>query len=235
MSDKNSLFYSKKQGAHGAHLVCYWSRYYTKSMPAVNTHKDPLESIIGDEIRAKMLRVFALNRDSIYTVGDFVKTLRKRDQSIRTALRFLERDGIIKKKKISVADQKGRRKGYGFNKRYTHQDFLEKIIRESMPTEKDILAGKIVRVPGVQYVVTTNVFIEKPREHIDLVIASSEDNEVALKELVQEAERVIGRELRCVFLTVNDLLYRIRMNDKFIREILEGGHRVHLDKVGLSK
>lgn len=204
----------------------------------MKTHIDPLDSIIGDEVRVKLLRIFTLNKDSVYIAKDFVKVLRKSERSVRIVLKSLEEGGVIRKKKIPVSDQKSRGieeiRGYGFNKRYSHREFLEKIVRESIPTEKDILAGKIIRVPGVQYVVTTNVFVEKSRKRVDLIVASSEDNEAELRDLVQKAERVIGRELRCVFLTVNDLLHRVYTNDRFIRGILEEGHYVHLDKVGLS-
>ena len=65
-----------------------------------------------------------------------------------------------------------------------------------MPTERKFLAGKITKVPGVQCVVTTGVFVEKQKEQIDIIVASSEENEADLKALVQEAEKAIGRELR---------------------------------------
>ena len=221
-------------------LVCLYRYHYTENIPYsdMNTNSNPLNSIIGDETRAKLLRLFVLNKDFVYTTDDFSQTLKKKAEVLRAVLRNLERDGIIRKKKIVKAEQKSRgtskTTGYGFNKRYTHRGFLEKMVRGSMPTEEDILAKKVVRVPGVQCVVVANVFVEKPKEYVDLIVASSEENEVELKTLVQDAERAVGRELRCVFLTVNDLLYRIRMNDRFIRAILEEGkYSVYLDRVGL--
>ena len=206
----------------------------------MKSHTDPLDSIIGDEIRVKLLRIFVLNKDSVYAIKDFVKVLRKSERSVRIVLKSLEGSDIIRRKKISSSDRKSKGSaevsGYGFNKWYTHREFLEKIVRVSIPTEKDILAEQIVRLPGVQYVVTANVFVEKSKKFVDLVVASSENNEPELKDLVRRAEKVIGRELRCVFLTVNDLMHRVRMNDRFIRGILEEEHYcVHLDKIGLSE
>ena len=203
----------------------------------MNDKHDPLYSIIGDATRVKMLRVFVMNKDSLYVAGDFTKALRKREDSVKESLRWLYQDGIVVKKKFSAVERrsKGIRelKGYGFNKRYPHREFLDMLIRESLPTEQDVLAKKIVRVPGVRCVVTTDVFVEKRGGRVDLVVASAESDESHLQNVVQSAERLIGRELRCVFLTVNDLLHRIRTNDRFIRSILEEKHTVHLDKVGL--
>lgn len=205
----------------------------------MSTNKDPLISIIGNELRVKMLRVFVLNKDAVYTAKEFAKTLRKREQSVKDELRQMEKDRVIKKKKIAQAERKNKdskeTSGYGFNKRYTHQIFLEKIIRESVPSEKEVLAKKIARVPGVQCIITTDIFDEAPTTQIDLVVASSKDNEALLRELVKDAEQMIGRELRCAFLTVNDLIYRIQVNDKFMRDILDGTYQVHLDKTGSFK
>ena len=166
-------------------------------------HTDPLYSIVGNEIRAKLLRVFACNKGVVYTAKEFAKTLKKRELAVKDILRHLEKDRIITKKKIPAAERKRRGlkelKGYSFNKRYPHQKFLDTVIADSMPSENDVLAKKITRIRGVQCVVTANIFIEKPRQRIDLIVASSESDETEIKRLVQKAEQVIGRELRCVF------------------------------------
>lgn len=203
----------------------------------MDTSNDPLCSIVGDEVRVKLLRLFVLNNDTIYLPRDFVKALCKQERYIKESLKLLERDGILKKKKIPQAERRSRDikelNGYAFNKRYAHRVFLERVITESVPTEKDALAQRISRVPGVQCVVTTGLFFDGPRSGIDLVVASSEDNELLLKDLVRKAERAVGRELRCAFLSVNDLLYRVQVNDKFIRDILDTEYEVHMDKLGV--
>ena len=204
---------------------------------AVN--KDPLVSIVGNELRVKLLRVFVLDKDAIYTAREFTKPMRRQERVLKKELREMEKDGIVKKKKLSGAEQRNKdtkeTNGYGFNKRYTHQAFLDKIIRESVPTERDVLAKKIAKIPGVKCIITTDIFTESPKNQIDLVVASSEDNELLLRDLVSDAEEMIGRELRCTFLTINDLAYRIQVNDKFIRDILDGSYQIHLDRADVFK
>ena len=205
-------------------------------MPA---QKDPLCSIVGDETRVKMMRLFALNKEVLYTARNFIKTLRKQESTIRGILRNLEREGIVKKKKFSQKERRERgireSVGYGFNKRYPHQAFLDEIVVKSMPSEKDILAKKIGRITGVRCIITTDMFAEAPSSSVDIIIASAEDNEQIVRELVRDAEREIGRELQYVFLSVNDLLHRMQTNDKFLRDMLDGGCQIHLDKLGLFK
>ena len=201
--------------------------------------KDPLESIIGDPIRVKLLRIFVSDKDTIYSVKEFAGALRRKDSLIQTILRNMEKDGLIMKKKLSPAKRKRdnlrETHGYGFNKRYTHKDFLEKIIKDSMPNERDMLAKKLARVPGVQCVVTTDIFLNDSSGNMDVLVASRDNNEAFLKNIIQETEKLIGRELHCAFLTVNDFMYRIQTKDKFIHDILAGEHRVHVDRAGIFR
>ena len=201
------------------------------------TGTDPLDSIIGDAVRVKLLRVFALNQNAVYTAKEFAKIIRKKEPAVRSLLRNLERDGVVKKKRIPAARRKSEgireMNGYGFNKRYPHREFLTTLVRNSMPTEQDVLAKRLARVPGVECIITVDVFVDQPTALTDVIIAFSQDSEMAARHLIRDAEKTVGRELRCVFLSVNDLIHRIQVNDRFIRGILDGAHRVHLDKQGI--
>ena len=202
------------------------------------TENDPLCSIVGDGIRVKLLRLFVCNIETVYIAGDFMKALRKQEKYVKEALKRLERDGILKRKKIPSSERRSRgireMNGYAFNKRYPHRVLLERIVAESAPDEKEVLVKRISRVPGVQCVVTDNIFTDKAKSGVvDLLVVSSADNEPLLKEAVRNAERIIGRELRCVFLSVNELLYRVQVSDKFIRDIMDAKYRVHMDKTGV--
>ena len=199
--------------------------------------KDPLISILGSEVRAKLVRVFSLNKDVVYTPKEFAKTLRKRELIVKNVLKKLEKDGIVKKKKIPASERRSRDirdvTGYGYNKRYSHRAFLDMMVERSVPTEQEVLAKKITQVPGVECVVTTDVFVDKPDTLADIIVASSEDNERDLRGLIRETEQAIGRELRCVFLSLNELLYRAQTNDRFIRDTRDSTHHVHVDKTGV--
>ena len=216
------------------HMVRVVRMVLYNSMTSV---KDPLESIVGDDIRGRMLRLFVLNADTIYTAKQFTRAIRRNERLVREALRKLERDGIVKRKKIPQARRKSEgireQVGYGFNKRYTHREFLEKIVRGSMPSEQDVLAKRITAVPGVECLVIADVFADKAPECVDVLIASSQNNEVVLQGIIRDAEKAIGRELCCAFLTVNNLVYRLQMNDKFVLDVLEGENHIYLDRPGI--
>ena len=56
------------------HMVRVVRMVLYSSMTSV---KDPLESIIGDDIRGRMLRLFVLNADTIYTAKQFTRAIRE--------------------------------------------------------------------------------------------------------------------------------------------------------------
>ena len=63
---------------------------------------DPLVSIVGDPLRAKMLRLFVMHQINQFTVTEIASALRILPVKISKMLRTLVKEGIIKQKVISI-------------------------------------------------------------------------------------------------------------------------------------
>jgi hypothetical protein len=55
-----------------------------------------------------------------------------------------------------------------------------------------------------------------------------------LERIVRSLESEMGKDIRYAVLTAPDFSYRMGMNDKLVRDVLDFPHRVLLDKIGLS-
>ena len=203
----------------------------------MSVHKDPLVSIIGDELRARLLRVFVFENERIFIPKEMQKIIKKSLADVQSELKYLEKDGIIIKKKLTKSQKEEKEcresSGYVYNLKYSHRDFLEKIVKESTPSETEVLIKKITKIPGVCILITTGIFNNKKKSDVDMVIASNKENEKLLRDKIQEVEKEIGRELKCSLLSVNDFVFRMQTRDKFLREIFDGDYMVCLDKVGI--
>lgn len=198
---------------------------------------NPLVSIIGDEQRVSLLRLFALNPEVTHAPQEIAKALKKPLPKVKDTLKKLEKDKIVIKKKIPLSQQRERKlnasEGYAFNARYKHTDFLRDLLKATMPNERDLLVSKIGRVPGVKLVLTTDLFGGAGKKQADMLIASSERNTQLLEQIIREAERVIGREIQYVMLSPNDMVFRLQTNDKFLKDILALEYTLHIDRLGL--
>lgn len=199
--------------------------------------KNVLENIVGDELRVKLMRLFYFHIEQVFLVEEIAKAVRKNKPQITNVLKYLVEDGILIRKKKSVPNKSGKGKkevsGYGFNKKYKHKEFLGKLLVETSPTGKELLINKLFKVPGVKVIISTGSIIGPSNAKVDLLVASEKEAEKELISIVRESEKILGKELKCSFLTPNDLAHRIQVNDKFIRDILDNEREVHLDRLGI--
>lgn len=203
----------------------------------MKSKKDPLLSVLGNEIRSTLLRLFIFDKERIFTSKEIQKIIKKKITSIQSELKNLEKEGLVCKKKFTKAqkNERGSRESGGFvyNSRYIHRNFLESMVESSTPSERDLLAKKISRVPGIRILITTDIFNDNAKNDVDIVIASNKNNDILLQEKIQEVEREIGKELKCSLLSVNDFVFRVETRDKFLREVFDGEYIVHIDRIGI--
>ena len=90
-------------------------------------------------------------------------------------LRTLEKDGVIMKKNTTTKTKTGKSKkvvGFGFNKRFRHAEFLERVCEETMTKDFDAFVRKLSSVPGMKVIITAGALHnQESTSPIDIVIA----------------------------------------------------------------
>ena len=205
----------------------------------MSTHNDPLISLLGDDLRVILLRLFVLNKEEIYIPKEISRTLKKPLSKVRSELNRLERENIVRKKKLSMIEKKEKEtksvNGYIFNKRYKHLQFLTNIIMRTMPSERDFVVKKISKVPGVKLILTTDIFSEKGVRGIEMVVGCTGEKNIVLEQVISDIERNMGRDLCCAIMSVNDIEFRLKTKDKFLSDILELNPTIYLDRLDLLR
>ena len=205
--------------------------------------KDPLISILGDDVRSKLIRLFAINRDDIFTKDEIRKSLKVSAAKLTSALRKLQLDGIIKSKKGTrtvekkvkgkVKRVKERFDGFVFNKRYQYRAILEDLILHTVPSDRDVLVRKLASIKGIKVLITTGIFAKEVDATADILIVGDRLDEKEVESVVRGAESIVGRDLRCAILDTNDFVYRLNTHDQMVRGILDYPHFTHLDSIGV--
>ena len=207
--------------------------------------KDPLVSIIGDVIRAKLIRLFVLDTKTIYSSKELANILRTTFPKIRSTTSSLIKDEILikatgKEKIEKNVEVRGKTKtkmvtkdfnGYKFNRYCPFKDILTEMILHTAPTEKDILIRKLSKIPQIKVLLTSGVFAKNPDSPTDILMVGDKIEEGPIKQYIKEAEYFLGRELRYSILNTNDFVHRVNINDAFIRSILDNKTFVYKDKL----
>ena len=204
---------------------------------------DALVSIIGSDVRAILMRIFVTDKDKIFKPKDLSTNLKVTPQVLNDEIKFLLQDGIIRKRKgteRSVGKNKKDKNvefsGYSFNRNYEYRAILESLVLQTL----SIANKSFVRVVGetlghLDLFVTAGVFSRRSKDSVDMLVVAEKVNPTKMKVVTKELSKLVGKEVRVIYLDTNDFVYRYNLNDKSIRDILDNSPQVHIDGLKIFK
>ena len=80
----------------------------------------------------------------------------------------------------------------------------------------------------------TGAFLRLDTSRIDMLIVCDNINLKRFNELVKGIEAELGREIRYVTMNRDEFLYRYRMFDRFLRDILELPHQKIINRLRIE-
>ena len=169
-----------------------------------------LKRLFTSQTRVKLLRLFLMNPDEEYFIRELTRRLDEQINSIRRELDNLKKIGLLRSR------MKNRRKFYMVNKKFPLFHELRNIITKTTDQNKHVVDG-ILKMGEIDFLLLSGFFIEKEAE-IDLFLVGTIDKE----QLESFLEKEVNSEkpIRFGVLSREDFLYRVKCNDRFVKEIV---------------
>jgi hypothetical protein len=199
--------------------------------------EDFLAQFMGDHNRARLLRVFAFNQGSSYTLTEAAKRAGVVVKIAEDEIRSLEKLDIIREGKITLvidkkesASAKHKEHTWTFNNNSTHGAAISKFVYEVSPRQYGDVVVAIRRSGKPTAVILSGCFMGDPTRPADLIVAADALNEQRLDQVVRGLEPLYGREIRYAAFSTPEFRYRLTIQDRLIRDTLDFPHLVLLDK-----
>lgn len=190
---------------------------------------DPLEKLFGSAARIKLLRLFLFNPKQSFTVPDAAARSRVPERTARKELQLFSSIGLIRR----TPTRKGSGLRYSLSGDFSYLGVLQNLLLNAPARAKDVFER--VRASGViKLIVVAGVFTEDWEGRLDVLIVGDRIKEKRLRSRMRKLESEIGRELRYAMLGTDDFLYRLNMNDKLVRDVLDYPHKVMVDRLGVG-
>ena len=186
-----------------------------------------IDALFGSKTRVKLLHLFLNNPGKSFYVREITRLIDEQINSVRRELANMLNIGIITS---NTADNK---LYYEVNQRYEHYVALRAIFADQQTKTTSIKTANdwqpiIEQLPGVRIAVAAGVLVEGSGGKVDLLLVGT-IAPTKLKSAIKAVERLEGRELTYSTLQYDEFYYRLSVRDKFITEILNGGHQVVVD------
>ncbi len=169
-----------------------------------------LKQLFTSGARIKLLETFLLNPDGEFFIRELTRRLDEQINSIRRELGNLKSMGLLRSR------IKNRKKFYVINKNFLFFNELRSIFIKASSSIED-LSKKLQKLGKIELLVISGIFLEK-NTPTDLFIVGEVDQNQIQDLLTREVE--MKRPIKMSIISKEDFLYRLKINDKFVRDLL---------------
>jgi len=199
---------------------------------------DPLTILFGSQARVKLLRFFLFNPSKEFTFDDISKRARLVRRTARTEVTALEKAGVIKKKQIYVeqegTEKKVRVSGYAVNKNSDQLQALQTFMFETAPINGKTVLTHLRKAGALDFVVVGGIFVKDFEQRLDILLAMKKLPTAKVENAIRSLESELGIEIRFAAFDSDDLIYRVGMYDKLIRDVFDYPHEILIDKIAIK-
>jgi hypothetical protein len=189
---------------------------------------DVLHMLFGSSLRVRLLRLFLFHQHHSFTAGEAAQRTRARLPQVKKELLLLERAHIL------FSDGKrGKTQQFRVNRESEYLEPLENLVLDA-PLHGQEIADRLKGVGVLKLIMTSGVFLKNSEAALDLLVVGDRIDDRKLSERMRAFEAEIGKELRYAYLSTGEFYYRLNMNDRLIRDILDFPHQVVLDRLEMG-
>ncbi len=184
---------------------------------------DTLDKLLGGSARVRLLRLFLLNPEVIFSASDIAKKSKVRGSSLRTELNALKVIKLIKKSP----------KGYKLSRSFEFLVPLRSLLLNTEPFKDDEIVYRFRHAGRLKLVLVSGLFTQDQGSRVDILVVGDRLNRPRVERALRDMESEVGKELSYAVFETPEFKYRMEVYDKFIRDILDYPHKVLLDKIGI--
>jgi predicted transcriptional regulator len=171
-----------------------------------------LKELFSSNTRVKLLIAFLSSPDEEFFIRELTRKLDEQINSIRRELNNLKKIGLLKSR------SKNRKKYYFLNPEFLIIEELRSIVHKCTDPKKE-LVKKMQALGVISLVNFSGSFVEKKNKALDLLVIGSLNKEDLSDFLHTEVKEI--PDVKFGILSNEDFLYRLRLNDKFIVDMLK--------------
>jgi len=178
--------------------------------------------------RLKLLRLFLFNPGRQFTVPESAQRSRVPERTARKEIKLFAGTKLIKR-----ARSRSRGARYLLNSDFEYLAALQNLLLNAPARGADIY-DRVRKAGGIKLVIVAGIFVGEWEGSVDVLIVGDRVKEKKLRSRIKNLESELGKELRFALLTSDDFFYRLNMNDKLVRDILDYPHKIVFDRFNIG-
>ena len=187
------------------------------------------EALFGSRPRARLIRYFTMNPEAEFSVADIAdKTMVSRSDVLREVKRLAKMKFVIEKSRQG-------KKIYVSNTDFPFYLEMKTLVSKLNVNAQSQVFRKLKTVGEVKLILISGLFLNYPKAKVDMILVVNNINRAKLKQALTHLEAEVGKDIRFVLMTSEELHYRLNMLDRFFIEFLEGPYEEVVNRIAELK
>lgn len=186
---------------------------------------DPVSLLFNDNSLLRTLRYLLANGDKTLSSKEIADYTKLKSSDLKKVLTILTTVNVAKESKRKTG------KAYKVNTSSVLVEPLRSLLQFDYQSNKSDLARQFRALKGIKKVILSGQVTGNNRSEVDMVIVGDNVVEKKLLQLLELLNYKTGYELRYILLKNEEFQYRIDMNDRMIRNVIDFDHFVILGKL----
>ena len=198
-----------------------------------------LTRLLGGAERVKIMRFFLHHEDTVFSLHSISDKTKSKSALVRKELTLLSSIGFIEKKKSKTYTSSSKKSaskvkeitGFKLNPDFPHNQALKDLLFDFQLLDKRELAARFKLIGRIKVFIVSGVFLGEEKSRVDILIVGEAIKRPKAEKIFEMLSAELGREVVYSIMDVEEYEYRLKMYDKFIRDILDSNHEAVIDKL----
>jgi hypothetical protein len=199
-----------------------------------------LSRLLGGSERVKVMRFFLHHEDQLFSSVEVAEKTKTKSVSLKKELAALTAMGFLERKRAKmVVSGEGKKKtsrvkevnGYKLSEEFPHNEALKELLFDFQLVDKKELATRFKTLGRIKLFIVAGIFINDPKSRLDILVIGEAIKRPKAEKIFEGISAEVGRDVVYSIMDVEEYEYRIKMYDKFIRDVLEMPHEKVVDKI----
>lgn len=190
-------------------------------------HEQILEKLFESPAKTRLLKLFLRNTKTLFSASEVRKRTQLDARAVSKQLDIFRSIGLVK------ATTRKKEKVFGVNPSFAFFDELSNLVLKSSPASKEKMTNRIRGLGKVKMAVLSGIFMEENmgNRRVDMLLVGDAISDRKLTNFIKSLEAEAGTEISFALLSSEEFVYRYKMFDKFVHDILEKPHEKIIDKL----
>jgi len=184
-----------------------------------------LEILLGSKARPKIMKLFFQNEGTFFNLREVSKRCQVSKKVVQKELQKLRKIRFLQ-----VKIQK-RKKFYSLNPKFLFLNEIRTMISRLSPLYLTNLRSFFKKDSKIKLLIASGVFLQERKSAADLLIVGDKIKKSKIARVIKNLEGEVGKEIRWSLMTREEFDYRIKIQDRFLKDIFDHGHKKIIDKL----